>query len=131
MTTIRCREQCPDQVTGTLKDKSGNVVPGDAVSVCELTLWDLETYAAGSPNQGIINSRNAFDLLGSEEVTISADGAFVWNMAAADNTIVNSRRQIERHRATLHFEWSMGSPAVAGETNVELEIEVENLQRVS
>ena len=37
--------------------------------------------------------------------------------------------QIERHRATLHFEWTTDDED--GETNVELEIEVENLRRVS
>jgi hypothetical protein len=35
---------------------------------------------------------------------------------------VNTRRQVERHRARLHFEWA------EGEFNTEIEIEVVNLR---
>lgn len=129
MTTIRCREQSAARVTGTLKNSAGAVVLGTSVTACELTLWDLETYVPASPSQGIINSRQALDVLTSEEVTISEAGAFVWYLAPEDNAIVTDRKQVERHRATLHFEWTTDTED--GETNVEIEIEVENLRRVA
>lgn len=128
MTTVRCRELSADRITGTLRDNTGAVVQGSDVTICELTLWDLETGENTSPVEGIINSRLAYDVLGSTEVTISEAGAFVWYLAPEDNAIVNSRRQVERHRATLHFEWVTDTDN--GQTNVEIEIEVENLRRI-
>lgn len=129
MTTVRCREQSAARVTGTLKNSAGTVVKGSDVTACEITLWDPETYVPASPSEGIINSRQAFDVIGSEEVTISESGAFVWYIAPADNAIVTGRKQVERHRATLHFEWTTDTED--GETNVEIELEVENLRRVA
>jgi len=131
MTRIRCRELSSDRITGTLKDSTGTVVLGSVVTACELTLWDLESGAPAdsSPAVGILNSRQGFDVLGSEEVTISEAGAFVWYVAPEDNAIVNPRRQMERHRATLHFEWT--GDVYDGEINVEFEIEVENLRKVA
>ena len=106
-------------------------MPGSYVTACELTLWDLESGdpTASSPAESIINSRQGVDLLDSSEVTISEEGVFVWSMAPEDNTIVNSRRQVERHRATIHFEWT--TEDADGQTNVEFEIEVENLRRIA
>lgn len=131
MTRVRCRERSGARTTGILTDSTGAVIPGTSVTACTLTLWDLESGdpSAFSPSEGILNSRQGFDVLGSAEVTISDAGAFVWDVAPADNVIVNPRRQIERHRATLHFEWT--GDTVDGQTNVELELEVENLRKVS
>jgi len=129
MQTLRCRERSADRVTGILYDSTPAVVAGSDVTICTLTLWDLETAENTSPVEGIINARHAFDVLGSSEVTISEAGEFVWYMDPADNVIVNSRRQVERHRATLHFEWQ--TTTEDGFTNVELEIEVENLRRIT
>lgn len=130
MTRIRCRELSSDRITGTLKDSTGAVVPGSAVTSCVLTLWDLESVdQTSSPAQGIINSRVAFDMLDSEEVTIGEAGLFVWYVAPEDNVIVNPRRQMERHRATLHFEWT--GEVFDGDINVEIEIEVENMRKVA
>lgn len=128
MTVHRFREQSAGRIYGTLQDSTPAVVAGSDVTVCELTLWDLETGENTSPVEGIINGRRAFDVLGSGEVTISEAGAFIWYLAPQDNKVVDKRRQVERHRATLHFEWT--AAAADGVTNVELEIEVENLRRI-
>lgn len=128
MTTHRFLEKSAGRIFSTLKDSNDDVVPGSRITVCELTLWNLETSQNTSLVEGIINARRSDDVLGSGEVTISESGAFIWYLAPEDNVIINSRRQVERHRATLHFEWTTDTDD--GTTNVELEIEVENLRRI-
>lgn len=129
MTRVRFREQCPDQITGTLVDQQGVAVAGTRVTGITLTLWDLETgVLSTSPQEGIINGRSDDDVLGSGEASVDADGVFVLQLSADDNAIVNSRRQVERHRALLKFTWT--ADEAIGSTNVEIEIEVENLGRL-
>lgn len=133
MTRLRARELSPYTVTNQanypLTDSFGDIVPGSTVTLITVTLWDLDTGdLSTSPMTGIINSRYQQDI--TAEVVMDELGNFRWTMAAEDNVIVTNRRQVERHRCTLHFEWTMASPEVDGETNVEFEIDVENLRKV-
>lgn len=130
MTRLRARELSPLTVRGVIRDSVDNaVVPGSLVTVCTVTLWDLETGDLNtSPATGVINTRFQDDIL--DEVVIDEDGNFRWTLAAEDNAIVTNRRQVERHRCTLHFEWTGASPEVDGRFNAEFEIDVENLRKV-
>lgn len=125
MTRVRCTERTPAQITGTLTDTDGD--PVTALVLCEVTIWDVEQSQPGeSPQLHIINDRDAADI--TSDVTMSDTGAFTWTTSADDNALQNPRRQIERHRVTLHCEWtSTGSPQLPGEANLEFELEVLNL----
>lgn len=128
LTRIRRNELSTDVIQGVLKDSSLVVVPGSTVTACELTLWDVEAGppVPTSPADRVINDRYAVDMIGTGEMTIDEAGAWTWFVDAADNQIVNPRRQIERHRVRLHFMWS--ADAVAADVYEHFEIEVVNLQ---
>jgi hypothetical protein len=105
ITRIRLNERSSRTVTFTLKDNADVVVPLADIDTATLTLFDLDTYVPGaSPAEGIINSRDAQDVLSANNVTIHAtSGLVTWAMQADDNPIVTARRQVERHRAEFHF----------------------------
>lgn len=118
-------------IRAQLVDQNGDPVEEQNLSAATLTLWDVETGSAQvSPSEGIINTREAQDILGSgsplgdNDVTYEANGYFRWDVQPEDNVIVNPRRQVERHRALLIFSWT------GGQLTYEVEIEVVNLRRV-
>lgn len=118
-------------IRAQLVDQEGAPVEEQSLSAATLTLWDVETGSAQvSPVEGIINDRDHQDILGSgsplglNNVTYEDDGYFRWDVQPEDNVIVNPRRQVERHRALLVFEWT------GGQLTYEVEIEVVNLRRV-
>lgn len=127
LTRLRVNELSSFTITATILDQASQPVPLSDITVATLTLFDLETYnPSGSPIVGIINSRDAQDVLNANNVTIHAtSGLLTWVMQPADNPIVTTRRQIERHRAELHVEF------VSGEFNAEWEIEVLNLRKAA
>jgi hypothetical protein len=109
-------------VTFTLYDSAGVVVPLASITSAFLTLWDVDTYEpGGSPTVGIINGRESQNVKNANNVTIhSTSGLVTWTMQAADNPIVTARRQVERHRAKFRF--VVGS----AELNYKFRIEVRN-----
>lgn len=132
MTRVRFSEQSSARITGTILDRDGTLVPASEITAATLTLYDLETRT-------VINDREVQDILGSgsppEEngVTIydtlqtdtdSTTYNFAWILEPDDNIIVTERRQLERHRAVLHFTWA------TGDMNQEVEIDVDNLPSV-
>jgi hypothetical protein len=123
MTRERFNQGSSGSITGTITDAAGQAVPASSLTASTLTLYDLETYEPGaSPMVGIINSREGQDVLNAHDVEIDSGGVFTWSVQPEDNAIVNTRRQVERHRALLHFEWD------GGEFNEQVEIEVVNLR---
>jgi hypothetical protein len=106
ITRIRLNEHSSRTVTFYLKDNAGVVVPLADIDEAELTLYDVETFVYGaSPAEGIINNRDAQNVLNANNVTIHAtSGLVTWAMQPDDNPIVTARRQIERHRAEFRFE---------------------------
>ncbi len=128
MAIIRVRQQelTSGIVEGDLVDALGNPIPASALMTATLTLWDVETGSpATSPSTGILNTRDAQDVLNTNNVTIDTVGHFVWAVQPADNVIVTSRRQVERHRAMFHFAWA------AGALDYECELEVMNLRKAN
>jgi hypothetical protein len=122
----RFNEESSGFIRGQIVDQNGDPVLSTDLTLATLTLWDLETGSANtSPRQGVINDRDAQDILASSDVTYEADGYFRWDVQPEDNIIITSRRQIERHRALLIFGWA------TGQITFEVEIEVMNLRKVA
>lgn len=128
----RYNEQTSAYIRGQIVDQEGTAVDVEDLASATLTLWDVETGSANtSPAEGIINDREAQDILGAgspwgeHDVTFEDDGYFRWDLQPEDNIIVNARRQVERHRALFVFAWA------SGQLTYEVEIEVVNLRRVS
>lgn len=100
--------------------------PAPTLTSATLTLFDYETYSPDvSPLLGIINSRNAQDVLNTNDVDIDSNGHVTWTVQPEDNVIVTTRRQVERHIAQFAFEWAGGA------YTYEFEIEVVNLRSES
>jgi len=125
---IRANESSSRTVTFTLLDNADVAIPLTAISTAQLTLYDMDTYVPGaSPAAGIINSRDAQDVLNTNNVTIHAtSGLVTWAMQPDDNVIVTVRRQIERHRAEFRFVTTSGA-----ELDYQFEVEVVNLRKAS
>jgi hypothetical protein len=127
MDRIRVNEGSSKTVTFTITNEVGTAIPSSELTAATLTLYDLGTYVPGaSPVVGIINSRNGQDVLNTNDVTIHAtSGLVTWVMQPEDNPIINTRRQVERHRANIGFEWS------TGQFHFELEVDVVGQMGVS
>ena len=120
---FRFDERSSGSIEGDIVDREGDPVLAASLTAAELTLYDIDTGAGGgSPRPGILNSRDAQDVLNTNNVAIDNDGHFIWSVQPADNVIVTARRQIERHRAMFYFEWA------TGEFRFECELDVVNLR---
>jgi len=127
MESVRVTEGSTHVIAFDLLDQADAAVPDTLLTEATLTLFDWETGAGsggGSPVPGILNGRDAQDVLNDNDVTIDTVGHVIWTMQPDDNVIVTARRQVERHRAQFHFVWP------TGEFWYELEIEVVNLRRL-
>ena len=123
---VRVNEGSVKLLEFDIVNEADEAVSESSLTSAQLTLLDIETYAPGaSPATGIINDRDAQDVLNDNNVTIDSEGHVVWTMQPEDNVIVTPRRQVERHRAQFSFAWDEGS------FNVEIEIEVVNLRKAS
>lgn len=91
--------------TATLKDADGTVVPLANLTTITLTLYNVATGA-------IINSREDQDVKNTNNVTFhSTSGLLTWSIQAADNVMVNSALQDEKHIALFEFVYSgTGTP---------------------
>lgn len=113
-------EKTSGQMTGTLTDETGAVVPAASLTTLTLTLFDL---ASGT----ILNSRDAQNVLNTNNVTVSALGVLVWTIQPADNAIVNDNLARETHRALFQWTWSAGAKSGKGYQD----LVVENLAKVT
>lgn len=103
MATFRVHERTTPRYTATLKDETGAVVPGSALSALRLTLYNLGSGA-------IINTRDDQNVLGTSTavngVTVSEAGLLTWDLDEADLAIQSARVPVggvERHVAL--FTW--------------------------
>lgn len=119
---VRVNERSTKIIEFDILDENGDGVPAASLTDAELTLVDLDTFVPASPDTGVINSRLDQDVLNANNVTISSAGHVTWTMQAADNVVINTRRQVERHLAKFYFAWS------GGQFRYEFEIDVLNLR---
>lgn len=86
----------------TLLDEDDVGVGSDRLTTARLTLTDLETGR-------VINSRTNQDVLNANNVEITLGGRVTWDMQGnADNALVRSNQQLERHRGRFAFTWPGG-----------------------
>ena len=116
MPTPRFNELSSGLVSATLTDANGDPIAGSDLTALTLTLTDVDTGQ-------IINHRDVDNILTSPS-PVDEVGALTLALDAEDNVIVTPRRQIERHRALLQFEWADGS------SYEEIMIEVKNLRTI-
>lgn len=103
-------------ITAIIKDQNGDPIPGSDLTVLTLTLVDVES-------RHIINAKDGTNILVSP-LPVDELGNFTLRLDAEDNEVLNRRRQIERHRAIVHFEWA------DGKANEQIEIEVQNISMI-
>ena len=118
-------EQTTLLITGTVKDELGVAIPLASIGTLTLTL-----YAPEVTGQPIINSVNAVDVKndGVRGVVHATSGAVTLTLLPADGAIQDVTKEIEIHRALLHWTYGAGS-SKAGRH--EIDLLVRNLNKVS
>lgn len=112
-------------VTFYLKDNAGVVVPLADIATAELTLYDLLTYIPGTSPAGVINGRDAQNVLNDNNVDIHVtSGLVTWSMQPEDNPIITEKRAVERHIAEFMFVLNSGVKLWH-----KLEFDVDNMRR--
>jgi hypothetical protein len=119
--TFEVNEKTSGRFTATLVGNDGvTPLPGATLSTLVLTLYAIK--ADGS--DGIVNGRNAQNVLNANNVTISTGGLITWLFQVGDTTLVEDI-PFERHIALWEWTW----PAGAGKH--EAILVVRNLRRVA
>lgn len=114
-------EKTSGQYTATIVGNDG-VTPLPAATLVTLTLTLYVIKADGT--DGIVNGRNAQNVLNANNVTVSAGGLLTWVVQVLDTTLVEDI-PFERHVALFEWTWAAG----AGKR--EMIIVVRNLHRVA
>lgn len=98
-------EKTTPTLTAIMKDSSGAVIPGTALSALNLTYYLLND----GPTYTIINSRNNQDVLtpsASGAVTVDNAGNLKWVLQEADTAILTDTNKSEIHRAVFKFTYT-------------------------
>lgn len=114
-------EKTSGQYTAVLVGNDG-VTPLPAATLITLVLTLYVIKADGT--DGIVNGRNAQNVLNANNVTLSAGGLLTWVIQVLDTTLVEDI-PFERHVALFEWTWAAG----AGKREVILV--VRNLHRVT
>lgn len=115
------KEQTTPKYTATLRDDAGAVLPAASLATLALTLYVVKTDGTIA----YVNSRNAQDVLNTNNVSIDGNGLITWSVQVADTTLVEAL-PFERHIALWEWTWVTG--AKAGKHEVILN--VQNLSEV-
>lgn len=86
----------------SLVDEAGSPIGVGVIETLTLTLYNVHTAA-------IINTRSQQNVLGANQVTVSAGGVLSWGILPADNPVINTGAKSERHRAVFKWTWSSGA----------------------
>ena len=113
-------EQETGSYTATVVGNNGTT-PLAAATLATLTLTLYVVKADGT--EQVVNARNQQNVLNANNVTVSAGGALVWTVQAADTTLVEAI-PFEIHYALFEWTWATG----AGKHLTSLK--VRNLRRV-
>jgi hypothetical protein len=117
ITRERFTEGSSGYIRAQIVDSDGEPVLFNDLTAATLTLYDHETYVPlASPVRGIINGRDHQDILAAglspasmNDVAYEDNGYFTWTVQDDDNRTQTSRRQMERHIASFHFEFPGGA----------------------
>lgn len=101
-----CREQTTPKYTATILDDDGVAIPASALVSLTLTLYVSKTDGT----TGIVNSRNAQNVLNLNDVTVDSNGLLTYSLQVADTTLVEAL-PFERHIALWEWTWASGSKA--------------------
>ncbi len=119
--TFDIAEKSTGSYTATLVGNDGvTPLPGATLSTLVLTLYAIK--ADGT--DGVVNSRNAQNVLNANNVTVSTGGLLTWAIQVGDTTLVEDL-PFERHIALFEWTWPNG----AGKH--EAVLVVRNLHRVT
>jgi hypothetical protein len=121
-TTADVLELTTPRYTAVIQDDEGQPLPAASLTSLTLTLYVIRTDGT----IGIINSRNAQNVLNASNVTVSAAGLLVWSIQTAD-TALQETLAFERHIALWTWTWLAGAKT----GRHELVLTVKNLQQVS
>lgn len=96
----------------TLEDAANPAVPIPAADLVTLTLTLYDTAT-----NGIINSRDAQNILNANNVTVDSDGLVTFTMQPEDNAIIGAPAANTPEAHGMQFRWTWGSapPYKAGE----------------
>lgn len=119
--TDRILEKTTPQITAIIQDEDGAAIPAASLDTLTLTLYNLS-----DSEKTIINSRNAQDVLNTNNVTVDSSGNLIWFVQSLDTAIIGSRER-ERHRAV--FEWTYASGAKNGKYIIDMDIR--NLAKIT
>lgn len=108
-------------ITGTLVDESGVALGSSQLASLTMTLYAL------IPGEPVINNRTAVNVLNAGPGTVDGSGNWTLTLSPADNDIVETSRDSERHRLLL--EWTYGGGQKAGKH--EVEFTVRNVSKVA
>lgn len=98
-------EKATGRYTAQLVDNDGvTPIPGATLSTLTLTLYAIK--ADGT--DGIVNGRNAQNVLNTNNVTIDGSGTLVWLVQIGDTTLIEAI-PFERHIALFQWTWPSGA----------------------
>ena len=109
------------RILGTLVDDREVPLAASVLEALTLTLYSLS-----DPMVPIINGRNKQNVLNTNGVTVDANGAFVWEIEAADLVILNDALTVEKRLALFEWTWALGQKS----GKQEIEFRVKNLVKV-
>jgi hypothetical protein len=96
-------ERTTSQFTATIVDETGVAVTLDQITAATLTLYVPDGLLT------IVNSRDAQDVLNTNDVTIHVDsGLLTWTITPADTAILDSTLAVEAHIFLFVITWGSG-----------------------
>jgi hypothetical protein len=125
---FQARESSTARLTAIIEDETATAIPAASLQTLTLMLYDQTTQLA-SPGSttAIINSRNRQNVLNINGCTIDSSGNLEMILTPADNQIVNSLKDLERHVALFEFTYAAGLKA----GKEQILIDVVNLSRTT
>ena len=120
MATFVVNEGTTRRITGQLKDDEGNLIGSGNVSAFTMTQKGLDGT--------VINSRDSQNVLNTNNVTLDANGNWVFQVQPEDAIRLEHKPGIEIHKVTVEWEWST-SPVRKG--NQVFYIGVRDLEEVT
>ncbi len=98
---IDVHQDTSGKYSAQLVDQNLAALDSTIVESITLTLYDTKT-------EDIINSRDAQDVLNTNQVTIDCDGTLVWDWTSLDMPLLSTTKDQELHTALFTIVWNGG-----------------------